>query len=174
MCVYLDPWDVCMHVYLPSVPIKYTRFSDNTVVLIYWHWVVGVVNIWTLRWSDRYQHLCVVSLRVYSWMGCGHTDPGVECYWCSVLFTSQQFSALTEVIFHFLTEPKEVMYLVIRRVLTVGLQPWDAKQVKAWFLPFLQVERFLAQLSEFATTNQISLGPLRSIVKSLLLVPNGE
>ncbi|XP_077907739.1 COMM domain-containing protein 7 isoform X3 [Ictidomys tridecemlineatus] len=54
----------------------------------------------------------------------------------------QQFSALTEVIFHFLIEPKEV-------------------------------ERFLAQLSEFATTNQISLGPLRSIVKSLLLVPNG-
>ncbi|XP_062963980.1 COMM domain-containing protein 7 isoform X2 [Cynocephalus volans] len=53
-----------------------------------------------------------------------------------------QFSALTEVLFHFLTEPKEV-------------------------------ERFLAQLSEFATTNQISLGPLRSIVKSLLLVPNG-
>ncbi|XP_034861921.1 COMM domain-containing protein 7 isoform X1 [Mirounga leonina] len=55
---------------------------------------------------------------------------------------AQQFSALTEVLFHFLTEPKEV-------------------------------ERFLAQLSEFATTNQISLGPLRSIVKSLLLVPNG-
>ncbi|KAB0401912.1 hypothetical protein E2I00_017872, partial [Balaenoptera physalus] len=53
-----------------------------------------------------------------------------------------KFSALTEVLFHFLTEPKEV-------------------------------ERFLAQLSEFATTNQISLGPLRSIVKSLLLVPNG-
>ncbi|XP_045837339.1 COMM domain-containing protein 7 isoform X2 [Meles meles] len=52
-----------------------------------------------------------------------------------------QFSALTEVLFHFLTEPKEV-------------------------------ERFLAQLSEFATTNQISLGPLRSIVKSLLLIPN--
>ncbi|XP_072656678.1 COMM domain-containing protein 7 isoform X2 [Canis lupus baileyi] len=55
---------------------------------------------------------------------------------------AQQFSALTEVLFHFLTEPKEV-------------------------------ERFLAQLSEFATTNQISLAPLRSIVKSLLLVPNG-
>ncbi|XP_023405912.1 COMM domain-containing protein 7 isoform X2 [Loxodonta africana] len=54
----------------------------------------------------------------------------------------KQFSALTEVIFHFLAEPKEV-------------------------------ERFLAQLSEFATTNQISLGPLRSTVKSLLLVPNG-
>ncbi|XP_051701054.2 COMM domain-containing protein 7 isoform X1 [Oryctolagus cuniculus] len=55
---------------------------------------------------------------------------------------AQQFSALTEVLFHFLTEPKEV-------------------------------ERFLAQLSEFAATNQISLGPLRSIVKSLLLVPSG-
>ncbi|XP_036178583.1 COMM domain-containing protein 7 isoform X2 [Myotis myotis] len=55
---------------------------------------------------------------------------------------AQQFSALTEVLFHFLTEPKEV-------------------------------ERFLAQLSEFATINQISLGPLRSIVKSFLLVPNG-
>ncbi|KAF6284194.1 COMM domain containing 7 [Rhinolophus ferrumequinum] len=54
---------------------------------------------------------------------------------------AQQFSALTDVLFHFLTEPKEV-------------------------------ERFLAQLSEFATTNQMSLGPLRSIVKSLLLVPN--
>ncbi|XP_075867142.1 COMM domain-containing protein 7 isoform X2 [Microcebus murinus] len=60
-----------------------------------------------------------------------------------------QFSALTEVLFHFLTEPKEV---------------------KAFCD---EVERFLAQLSEFATTNQISLGPLRSIVKSLLLVPNG-
>uniref|UniRef100_A0A2K5BWS5 COMM domain containing 7 n=1 Tax=Aotus nancymaae TaxID=37293 RepID=A0A2K5BWS5_AOTNA len=55
---------------------------------------------------------------------------------------AQQFSTLTEVLFHFLTEPKEV-------------------------------ERFLAQLSEFATTNQISLGSLRSIMKSLLLVPNG-
>lgn len=55
---------------------------------------------------------------------------------------AQQFSDLTEVLFHFLTEPKEV-------------------------------ERFLAQLSEFATSNQISLGPLKSIMKSLLLVPNG-
>ncbi|XP_053527225.1 COMM domain-containing protein 7 isoform X2 [Artibeus jamaicensis] len=55
---------------------------------------------------------------------------------------SAQFSALTEVLFHFLTEPREA-------------------------------ERFMAQLSEFATTNQISLGPLKSIVKSLLLVPNG-
>ncbi|KAM4842497.1 COMM domain-containing protein 7 isoform 2-T2 [Thomomys bottae] len=53
-----------------------------------------------------------------------------------------QFSDLTDVLFHFLTEPKEV-------------------------------EQFLAQLSEFATTNQISLGPLKSLVKSLLLVPNG-
>ncbi|XP_037838820.2 COMM domain-containing protein 7 isoform X3 [Chlorocebus sabaeus] len=61
-----------------------------------------------------------------------------------------QFSALTEVLFHFLTEPKEV-----------------------FTVPSLQVERFLAQLSEFATTNRISLGSLRSIVKSLLLVPNG-
>ncbi|XP_025068028.1 COMM domain-containing protein 7 isoform X2 [Alligator sinensis] len=54
----------------------------------------------------------------------------------------QQFSALTEVLFRFLTEPKEV-------------------------------ERFLTQLSEFAATNKISLGPLKNIVKSLLLVPNG-
>ncbi|XP_011907898.1 PREDICTED: COMM domain-containing protein 7 isoform X3 [Cercocebus atys] len=66
--------------------------------------------------------------------------------------SAQQFSALTEVLFHFLTEPKEA------QVFTV---------------PSLQVERFLAQLSEFATTNRISLGSLRSIVKSLLLVPNG-
>ncbi|XP_048204963.1 COMM domain-containing protein 7 [Perognathus longimembris pacificus] len=55
---------------------------------------------------------------------------------------AQQFSDLTDVLFHFLTEPKEV-------------------------------EQFLARLSEFATTNQISLGPLKSLVKSLLLVPNG-
>uniref|UniRef100_A0A7M4FVP2 COMM domain containing 7 n=1 Tax=Crocodylus porosus TaxID=8502 RepID=A0A7M4FVP2_CROPO len=54
----------------------------------------------------------------------------------------QQFSALTDVLFRFLTEPKEV-------------------------------ERFLTQLSEFAAMNKISLGPLKNIVKSLLLVPNG-
>uniref|UniRef100_A0A8C5WTA5 COMM domain containing 7 n=1 Tax=Laticauda laticaudata TaxID=8630 RepID=A0A8C5WTA5_LATLA len=36
-----------------------------------------------------------------------------------------------------------------------------------------EVERFLAHLSEFATGNKISLGPLKSIVKSLLLVPSG-
>ncbi|TKC47043.1 hypothetical protein EI555_020990, partial [Monodon monoceros] len=36
-----------------------------------------------------------------------------------------------------------------------------------------EMERFLAQLSEFATTKQISPGPVRSIVKSLLLISNG-
>ena len=36
-----------------------------------------------------------------------------------------------------------------------------------------EVERLLAQLSEFATTKQIRPGPRRSIVKSLLLVSNG-
>ncbi|KFW09214.1 COMM domain-containing protein 7, partial [Eurypyga helias] len=56
--------------------------------------------------------------------------------------SSQQFSELTEVLFRFLTEPKEV-------------------------------ERFLTQLSDFATMNKISLGPLKNIVKSILLVPNG-
>uniref|UniRef100_A0A674IYB5 COMM domain containing 7 n=1 Tax=Terrapene triunguis TaxID=2587831 RepID=A0A674IYB5_9SAUR len=53
-----------------------------------------------------------------------------------------QFSALTDVVFRFLTEPKEV-------------------------------ERFLTQLSEFATMNEISLGPLKNIIKSILLIPNG-
>nr|XP_003230193.3 PREDICTED: COMM domain-containing protein 7 [Anolis carolinensis] len=53
----------------------------------------------------------------------------------------QQFSVLTELVFQFLQEPKEI-------------------------------ERFLAQLSELASTNKISLGPLKNIVKSLLLVPN--
>uniref|UniRef100_H0Z7T1 COMM domain containing 7 n=1 Tax=Taeniopygia guttata TaxID=59729 RepID=H0Z7T1_TAEGU len=55
--------------------------------------------------------------------------------------SAQQFSALTEVLFRYLTEPKEV-------------------------------ERFLTQLSDFATMNKISLGPLKNIVKSILLVPN--
>ncbi|OPJ85011.1 COMM domain-containing protein 7 [Patagioenas fasciata monilis] len=55
---------------------------------------------------------------------------------------TQQFSALIELLFRFLTEPKEV-------------------------------ERFLTQLSDFATMNKISLGPLKNIVKSILLVPNG-
>uniref|UniRef100_A0A8B9CUH2 COMM domain containing 7 n=1 Tax=Anser brachyrhynchus TaxID=132585 RepID=A0A8B9CUH2_9AVES len=56
--------------------------------------------------------------------------------------SAEQFSALTEVLFRFLTGPKEV-------------------------------ERFLTQLSDFATMNKISLGPLKNIVKSILLVPNG-
>ncbi|XP_065422415.1 COMM domain-containing protein 7 isoform X1 [Chrysemys picta bellii] len=55
---------------------------------------------------------------------------------------AEQFSALTDVVFRFLTEPKEV-------------------------------ERFLTQLSEFATMNEISLGPLKNIIKSILLIPNG-
>ncbi|KAJ6655863.1 hypothetical protein lerEdw1_004633 [Lerista edwardsae] len=57
--------------------------------------------------------------------------------------SAQQFSALTEALFQFLREPKEV-------------------------------ERFLTRLSEFAATNKVSLGPLKNIVKSLLLVPSGE
>ncbi|XP_019365289.1 PREDICTED: COMM domain-containing protein 7 [Gavialis gangeticus] len=69
--------------------------------------------------------------------GCGERDVAATL---SHFF--QQFSALTEVLFRFLTEPKEV-------------------------------ERFLTQLSEFAAMNKISLGPLKNIVKSLLLVPNG-
>uniref|UniRef100_A0A8C3IYE1 COMM domain containing 7 n=1 Tax=Chrysemys picta bellii TaxID=8478 RepID=A0A8C3IYE1_CHRPI len=36
-----------------------------------------------------------------------------------------------------------------------------------------EVERFLTQLSEFATMNEISLGPLKNIIKSILLIPNG-
>ncbi|XP_061486773.1 COMM domain-containing protein 7-like [Rhineura floridana] len=56
--------------------------------------------------------------------------------------SAQQFSTLTEVVFQFLQEPKEV-------------------------------ERFLAQLSEFAAVNKLSPGRLKNIVKSLLLVPNG-
>lgn len=56
--------------------------------------------------------------------------------------SAQQFSALTEVLFQFLTEPKEV-------------------------------ERFLTQLSEFASSTQMGLSSLRSMVKSLLIVPSG-
>uniref|UniRef100_A0A8D1M131 COMM domain containing 7 n=1 Tax=Sus scrofa TaxID=9823 RepID=A0A8D1M131_PIG len=87
---------------------------------------------------------------------------------------AQQFSALTEVLFHFLTEPKEVKYLVKGEFpsVSVDLRHLESENLVC-AVPSLQVERFLAQLSEFATTNQISLGPLRSIVKSFLLVPNG-
>lgn len=53
----------------------------------------------------------------------------------------QHFTAMTEVLFHFLTEPKEE-------------------------------EHFLAQLSGFATTNQISPGRLKRIMKSFLLFPS--
>ncbi|XP_038659348.1 COMM domain-containing protein 7 isoform X2 [Scyliorhinus canicula] len=56
--------------------------------------------------------------------------------------SSQQFSALTEIIFRFITEPTES-------------------------------ERLLNQLSEFASQNGMSPGPLKNIVKSVLLVPNG-
>ncbi|XP_010189875.1 PREDICTED: COMM domain-containing protein 7 [Mesitornis unicolor] len=60
----------------------------------------------------------------------------------TVLVSSQQFSVLTDMLFRFLTEPKEV-------------------------------ERFLSQLTDFATMNKISLGPLKNIVNSILLVPSG-
>ncbi|XP_078092754.1 COMM domain-containing protein 7 [Mustelus asterias] len=56
--------------------------------------------------------------------------------------SSQQFSALTEIIFRFITEPTES-------------------------------ERLLSQLGEFASQNGMSPGPLKNIVKSVLLVPNG-
>ncbi|KAK4812680.1 hypothetical protein QYF61_012190 [Mycteria americana] len=71
--------------------------------------------------------------------------------------SAQQFSALTEVLFRFLTEPKEVRHVQNTE-----------KCVNAAL-----VERFLTQLSDFATMNKISLGPLKNIVKSILLVPNG-
>ncbi|XP_012521212.1 PREDICTED: COMM domain-containing protein 7 isoform X1 [Propithecus coquereli] len=86
---------------------------------------LGAQAVWNVLW-------------LLGWKPVQHLNCTEYCRQCNTM----QFSALTEVLFHFLTEPKEV-------------------------------ERFLAQLSEFATTNQISLGPLRSIVKSLLLVPNG-
>ncbi|OXB79324.1 UNVERIFIED_CONTAM: hypothetical protein H355_013245 [Colinus virginianus] len=36
-----------------------------------------------------------------------------------------------------------------------------------------EVERFLSRLADFAAVNKISLGPLKSVVKSILLVPSG-
>ncbi|XP_043946307.1 COMM domain-containing protein 7 [Protopterus annectens] len=54
----------------------------------------------------------------------------------------EQFSSLVEILFQFLTEPRET-------------------------------ERFLNQLSDFASANGMSHGPLKNIVKSILLVPNG-
>ncbi|XP_067904479.1 COMM domain-containing protein 7 isoform X2 [Heterodontus francisci] len=56
--------------------------------------------------------------------------------------SNQQFSALTEIIFRFITEPTES-------------------------------ERLLSQVGEFASQNGMSPGPLKNIVKSVLLVPNG-
>ncbi|XP_072412900.1 COMM domain-containing protein 7 isoform X1 [Chiloscyllium punctatum] len=56
--------------------------------------------------------------------------------------SSQQFSALTEIIFCFITQPTES-------------------------------ERLLSQLSEFASQNGMSPGPLKNIMKSVLLVPTG-
>ncbi|XP_051887607.1 COMM domain-containing protein 7 isoform X1 [Pristis pectinata] len=56
--------------------------------------------------------------------------------------SNQQFSALTEIIFRFVTEPTESV-------------------------------RLLSELSEFASQNGMSSGPLKNIVKSVLLIPNG-
>ncbi|XP_029467198.1 COMM domain-containing protein 7 isoform X2 [Rhinatrema bivittatum] len=53
-----------------------------------------------------------------------------------------EFSALAEVIFHYLTDPKEV-------------------------------DQLFAKLSEFGAVNGISLGALKNIIKSTLLVTNG-
>uniref|UniRef100_A0A1A7YUM6 COMM domain containing 7 n=1 Tax=Iconisemion striatum TaxID=60296 RepID=A0A1A7YUM6_9TELE len=54
----------------------------------------------------------------------------------------QQFSRLTEILFQFLLEPKEV-------------------------------ERFMQQLLDFAGEHGMSAGPLRSLMRSVLLVPQG-
>ncbi|XP_048464277.1 COMM domain-containing protein 7 isoform X1 [Rhincodon typus] len=56
--------------------------------------------------------------------------------------SSQQFSELTGIIFHFITEPTES-------------------------------ERLLSQLGEFASQHGMSPGPLKNIVKSILLIPAG-
>jgi hypothetical protein len=45
-----------------------------------------------------------------------HTNAGVEVVLMLHVVVLQQFSALTEVLFHFLIEPKEVKYFVIRRI----------------------------------------------------------
>ncbi|XP_028667424.2 COMM domain-containing protein 7 [Erpetoichthys calabaricus] len=57
-------------------------------------------------------------------------------------FNQQQFECLTDIIFHFLTEPKEA-------------------------------DRCLTQLSEFASENGMSPGPLKNLTKSILLVLSG-
>ncbi|XP_058847019.1 COMM domain-containing protein 7-like isoform X2 [Acipenser ruthenus] len=55
---------------------------------------------------------------------------------------SEEYVSLTDILFRFLTEPKET-------------------------------DRFLSQLNEFASENGMSPGPLKNLVKSVLLVPNG-
>lgn len=128
--MYLDPWDVHVHVcaYTHSLSIhisgcctkiyKFFRQYGDTDILTLGSGYCEYLNYKMIRQVSA--PVCSLQ-RVYMWMRCGNTDPGVEFCWCSVLFSSQQFSALTEVLFHFLTEPKEVKYLVIRRVLNVGL-----------------------------------------------------
>ncbi|KAK6471862.1 COMM domain-containing protein 7-like isoform X1 [Huso huso] len=56
--------------------------------------------------------------------------------------SEEQYVSLTDILFRFLTEPKET-------------------------------DRFLSQLNEFASENGMSPGPLKNLVKSVLLVPNG-
>ncbi|MGH0155123.1 UNVERIFIED_CONTAM: hypothetical protein FKN15_075094 [Acipenser sinensis] len=56
--------------------------------------------------------------------------------------SEEQYVSLTDILFCFLTEPKET-------------------------------DRFLSQLNEFASENGMSPGPLKNLVKSVLLVPNG-
>ncbi|KAG8524117.1 COMM domain-containing protein 7, partial [Galemys pyrenaicus] len=127
--------------------------------------------------QEKAQGRCGAAGRVVGAMGRLHCtqDPVPEAVGGDMQqlnqLSAQQFSALTEVLFRFLTEPKEVKYLVRRDPKCGPVAPRHL-EVKA-SLRAVQVERFLAQLSEFATSNQISLGPLKSIVKSLLLVPNG-
>ncbi|XP_041080088.1 COMM domain-containing protein 7 isoform X2 [Polyodon spathula] len=55
---------------------------------------------------------------------------------------SEEYVSLTDILFRFLTEPKET-------------------------------DRFLSQLNEFASENGMSPGPLKNLVKSVLLIPNG-
>lgn len=46
------------------------------------------------------------------------------------------------------------------------------------FVPFVvwcvQAERFMQQLTEFAGEHGMSAGPLKNLMKSVLLVPQGE
>lgn len=42
------------------------------------------------------------------------------------------------------------------------------------FVCALQTERFLAQLNEFAGENGMGAGPLRGLMKSIVLLPQGN